>query len=943
MWLVLGALVALGTCVARPVLPHQSLLALGLSESEAVPGQSWALMSISSPEVNYGDKISIVFQRVMKENATEREHDIIGLYYKPDARVFNPWNWEKVDANLEAGTVTMDANKAGDMELRFVRPPNSILAKVPVFVNKPCNPTCYKHGTCIKGECHCNDGYAPPLCGSPDGANIIVEPFDKDMGKEFQVGLPINVVVTQIIPVEMNGKDYIGIYPANSENGTAALSWKAVPQGNVSKVEMIGMKKAGDYVVRFTRFEDILVLAESKPFTVYEYCPRQCSGHGKCMSGRCFCDQDWSLADCSLGPALVNLTLIYPVASPHDLLKNEEVVVRFSRLFDPEYPSLLGDSDWIGMYATNDTDWNHPFAYQYAQMNHETVELPVQSGEVRFIVPPGVVNLVFQYIRNDHIFVARSDQAHVFQPCIAPNCSDHGDCVEGLCVCDAGWKGEICNIGDTDCEISCTTHDLLVGDSIVVSFAHGQNNGTTFDFVGLYNSSSVDNSEGLLDWVHANLTKEFAGPDSNMASGVVTLIPRVHGKFQVRYVDIYSKTTSCQTEEFEVYPRCPENCSGAHGTCLRGECKCGEDWLGPDCKRHVGVVTITAPSRVVMNPNELAKTNLTATINVPEGWHNSGDFVGFYPAPENEFSVISVSSVIAYQVAPPTADINEVQISFLSLLPPGMYYLWYVNGRNYQQIATSRAFEIVPDCGTGSFDLVEHKCVCPEGKTGRVCEADTCCWELVTSTVRAHPNDNVTITWKRPTKNGRDMDIIGLYLHNATNFETPYAYQFAIGNGTDSGTVVLAMPNVEESFSVHYISLNNNYTSKESTEPIAIVIPCDPEDCSGHGVCISGACMCTSEFGGAKCDKPAPLEPTLTVEAEGVIGVGAVFNVRYQRPPDVGSTGDYLGIFKRLESNRPYSYVYVPIDKESFEGVVQMTAPGITGTFQVRWLSKIQV
>lgn len=45
--------------------------------------------------------------------------------------------------------------------------------------------------------------------------------------------------------------------------------------------------------------------------------------------------------------------------------------------------------------------------------------------------------------------------------CLDPDCSDHGVCVSGMCICRKGWKGNDCSDPDTDalrCLPDCSGH-----------------------------------------------------------------------------------------------------------------------------------------------------------------------------------------------------------------------------------------------------------------------------------------------------------------------------------------------------------------------------------------------------------------------------------------------------------------------------------------------------
>eukprot|EP00299_Pterocystis_sp_00344_P002530 c12858_g1_i1.p1 GENE.c12858_g1_i1~~c12858_g1_i1.p1 ORF type:complete len:960 (-),score=235.35 c12858_g1_i1:17-2671(-) len=868
----------------------------------------------------------------MQETANARSNDFIGLYFANDEKVSDPWNWEAVNSTLESSLVLLQANKAGDMEIRLVRPPNQILARVSLKVHAPCTPLCYRHGSCVRGACVCNIGYALPDCSSPDATYMSIEAFDKDMEKEFQAGFPITAKLVSKYPLDLNGKDYVGVYPAKSPNGTTALSWKPFPSGNVTSVDLRGVKVPGEYVLRFTRFKDLAVIAESKPFTVYEFCPNQCSNHGKCIGGKCRCNEPWSTADCSFGPGLVNLTVTFS-GKEQLLFKNEEVTVKFTRVNDPDH-THLGDADWIGLFGADDNSTAQPFAYQYAQAQPSEEDDEFQAGNVTFNVPPSSPAFVFKYFRNDHVLLTTTDVLHVHQPCVPVDCNKNGVCVEGQCQCFSGWTGAKCDVGDVDCSFIFEADNLQAGSGLDVTFVRGVGTGTENDFVGLY-SSTETNPDNLYDWARANGT--VVPIANNTIEGVIRLTPPIPGFYNIRLMDIYTKRVLCTSLPFQVYQVCPRACS-KHGKCVHGECQCDSGWLSPDCKRFQGQVVVSGPARVILSNNLFEKTNFTAVLLRPDGWHNPGDFVGLYPM-EKEGSPVNVMMVLNYQPAPTQTGSVDIPFNISSLALPGSYRLWYVSGVDYSKIAQSDPIEIVPDCNDGDFNLASNLCECPEGKTGKRCEADTCCFELIPSVSRGHPKDNITVTWSRPHKNGKNVDVIGLYKQDATEFNAPYSFQFADGQDGDSGSVTLALPPVEETFVIHYVS-SGSWESKYTGPHVFVTLPCDPEDCSSHGVCIQGKCTCTTGWGGSKCDVTVPSSLQLAVESPGAIPAGSVFSVRWGRTVDVGDKGDYIGIYKRSDANSaPYSFVYVPISKEAFQGTVQITAPAVPGVYQLRWIS----
>ena len=106
----------------------------------------------------------------------------------------------------------------------------------------------------------------------------------------------------------------------------------------------------------------------------------------------------------------------------------------------------------------------------------------VDRGVVEFNAPSAKSMFVVRYFKRDHTVLAVSDPIEIyfgnqkfffleikekllsplvvcerlvfiqktcffFSDCAVPNCTDHGKCVKGECVCDDAWKGIDCSIG----------------------------------------------------------------------------------------------------------------------------------------------------------------------------------------------------------------------------------------------------------------------------------------------------------------------------------------------------------------------------------------------------------------------------------------------------------------------------------------------------------------
>uniref|UniRef100_A0A8C9Q9Y5 Teneurin-2 n=1 Tax=Spermophilus dauricus TaxID=99837 RepID=A0A8C9Q9Y5_SPEDA len=130
--------------------------------------------------------------------------------------------------------------------------------------------------------------------------------------------------------------------------------------------------------------------------------------------------------------------------------------------------------------------------------------------------------------------------------CIDPTCGGHGSCIEGNCMCSAGYKGEHCE--EVDClDPTCSSHGVCVNGECLCSPGWGGLN------CELARVQCPDQCSGHGTYL----------PDS----GLCSCDPNWMGP-------------DCSVEV------CSVDC-GTHGVCIGGACRWEEGWTGAACDQRV--------------------------------------------------------------------------------------------------------------------------------------------------------------------------------------------------------------------------------------------------------------------------------------------------------------------------------------------------------------------
>mmetsp|Transcript_21706 Transcript_21706/g.32212 ORF Transcript_21706/g.32212 Transcript_21706/m.32212 type:complete len:613 (+) Transcript_21706:2444-4282(+) len=439
-------------------------------------------------------------------------------------------------------------------------------------------------------------------------------------------------------------------------------------------------------------------------------------------------------------------------------------------------------------------------------------------------------------------------------PECAENCNGHGQCTESGCVCDAGYTGDDCSI-----------FDLGVTAGVVYN---GRVRSKAWDFYHIIVSSSGSNglvwsveqtSAGDVDlYIRRNGYPSRSIYDArDIGTDERFSLQLVETQEGVYYGGVYGYTTTSYSIQVSVTTSCANDCSG-NGQCLpSGECNCNHGWTGDDCSLEIQTITTSQPVvgnvgshqwrwyllNVLSNDNDLIWSMSQSTAGDCDLYLKHGALPNFISYDYRDISV--------------TADFEVV-------VPEPQLGRWFAGVFGFRSCSYTLQVDFVQECSNdcsgdshGRCLNSNGVCICNPGYIGDWCQIKTTSveyGETQTGIVQANfwnyyqfstfTANNIEIFVEE--LGDFDREDCDLYVREGSK-PTHFLFDYRDISVRSSFSLVIENPGS----ATWYIGMLG-YSSCSYSLRIEETQEC-PNQCSNHGQCDNGRCICDEDFTGDDC------------------------------------------------------------------------------------------
>ena len=436
-----------------------------------------------------------------------------------------------------------------------------------VHANFSCPGNCSSHGVCIDNACHCDYKWTGLDCSTEE-----ICPNDCSNRGSCNNG-------TCVCDFGYVGVD-CGKFSAETIVGSSLCAGNCSGHGSCAADNSTCLCDAGYHGA------DCSSVGLQDSAAVVS-CPGNCTGHGTCINGTtCACDAGWTADDCSVAVAwrAMGSSCLNNCSGHGSCTANGTCVCDASFLGADCSLSVIG-AEPCAMNCSghgacyNSTCWcDHGFIGAFCEMMGPGATPVPRMGPGATPVPwlgstpaysmsctaggcsgRGACNTDTGLCICDPGYIGTECETYLIAECIN-DCSQHGACLNGTCVCDLNWGGDDCSLlstcgGHTQLTVNCSGHGAC-------------QNGTC----------ACDDGWGGADCSSINCMNDCSGRGI-CANGTCAC-------------DFGWRGGDCSAVS------CPNDCSG-HGTCTSHHavptCICDDLFTGSDCGMQLCPTTLKDP------------------------------------------------------------------------------------------------------------------------------------------------------------------------------------------------------------------------------------------------------------------------------------------------------------------------------------------------------------